>query len=123
MPAVPTIAIVDDDPAIREALEDLVHSCGYACAPFSSAEELLASERTDTIRCMIVDVAMPGLSGLELQEELRRSGHDTPVIFLTSHRDAHTREAAVRGGAFAYLTKPAAFQQVIDAIERALAGD
>ncbi|MCY1666919.1 response regulator transcription factor [Rhizobium sp. SL86] len=122
MPAVPTIAIVDDDPAIREALEDLVHSYGYGSALFASAEELLGFDRRDTIGCMIVDIAMPGLSGLDLQDELHRSGWKTPVIFLTSHRDAHTREAAIRGGAFAYLTKPAAFQQVIDAIEQALAG-
>lgn len=102
-------------------MEDLVRSNGYDCALFSSAEDFLANSQPETINCLIVDIQMPGLSGLELQDELRRCGNETPLIFLTSYRDASIRDAAVRRGAFAYLTKPAAFQQVMDTLEQALA--
>jgi FixJ family two-component response regulator len=115
-----TIAIVDDDQAIREALEDLVQSCGYHSLCFSSAEEFLAFEGRETVDCMLVDVKMPGLSGLELQVVLNDQPPKPPMIFMTSYRDERTRAAALDGGAFAFLGKPVKFDQLIGAIEEAL---
>lgn len=115
-----TIAIVDDDQAIREALEDLVQSCGYRSVCFSSAEEFLAFDARETIDCMLVDVKMPGLNGLELQAALNSRPPKPPMIFMTSYRDERTRAAALDGGAFAFLGKPVKFDQLISSIEDAL---
>lgn len=118
----PTIAIVDDDRAIREALEDLVHSCGYESRLFDSAEDFLSTSDRAEIDCMVVDVKMPGKSGIELQLELNKSPKRFPIIFLTSYRDERTREAAIAGGAFAFLSKPVDIDRLIVGLETALAG-
>jgi len=115
-----TIAIVDDDEAIREALEDLVQSCGYKSRLFSSAEDFLAYDRRAAIDCMLVDVKMPGLSGIELQAILNEEPHKPPMIFMTSYRDARTRSAVMDGGAFAFLGKPVDVNHLMAAIESAL---
>jgi FixJ family two-component response regulator len=117
----PVIAIVDDDRSIREALDDLVLSCGYESLLFSSAEDFLADGNRVAIDCMLVDVKMPGLTGIELQAVLNaRADHKPPMIFMTSYRDERTRAAAMDGGAFAFLGKPVDFKQLVLCLEKAL---
>ncbi|CDN48844.1 MULTISPECIES: response regulator transcription factor [Rhizobium/Agrobacterium group] len=120
MSPVPTIAIVDDDQAMREALDDMVKSCGYESRLFSSAEEFLSLEQRDSIDCMLLDVKMPGLSGLELQAQLNTEPPKPPIIFMTSYHDERTRSAAMEGGALAFLGKPVEFDCLIAALEKAL---
>ncbi|MDI6025305.1 response regulator [Corticibacterium sp. UT-5YL-CI-8] len=117
----PVIAIVDDDNSIREALDDLVMSCGYQSRLFSSAEEYLADQDGASIDCMLVDVKMPGLTGIELQALLNEQATPKPpMIFMTSYSDNQTRAAAMKGGAFAFLGKPVDFGQLIQCLEKAL---
>ncbi len=116
-----TIAIVDDDQAIREALNDLIHSCGYESRLFASAEEFLSYDSREAIDCMLVDVKMPGLSGIELQTELNKEPEKPPIIFMTSYRDDRTRAAAMDGGAFAFLGKPVDIKTLLNCLESALA--
>jgi FixJ family two-component response regulator len=120
LPLVPTIAVIDDDQAIREAMDDLVKSCGYKCRLFASAEEFLAFEPRSEINCMLVDVKMPGLSGVELQAELNKHSGRPPMIFVTSSRDERTRNTAINGGAFAFLGKPVNIEKLIGCLESAL---
>jgi FixJ family two-component response regulator len=115
-----TIAIVDDDQAIREALDDLMHSCGYESRLFASAEEFLSYDDRAAIDCMVVDVKMPGLSGIELQAILNGESHRPPMIFMTSYKDERTRSAALNGGAFAFLGKPVDISRLLAALEAAL---
>lgn len=120
MPNTPTIAIVDDDRAIREALDDLVKSCGYESRLFASAEEFLTFVPRSDIDCMLVDVKMPGLNGLELQAELNKQPDRPPMIFMTSYKDDRTRAAAMDGGAFAFLGKPVDTNRLIGCLESVL---
>ncbi|PZM07996.1 response regulator transcription factor [Rhizobium tubonense] len=121
MPQTFTIAIVDDDYAIREALDDLVQSCGYQSELFTSAEHFLAYKNQAVIDCMLVDVKMPGMNGLELQTELNKMPRKPPMIFMTSYEDERTRSAAMDGGAFAIFGKPVNINKLIDCLEQALA--
>lgn len=117
----PVIAIVDDDQSIREALDDLVLSCGYRSRLYTSAEEFLADVDRLSIDCMLVDVKMPGLTGIELQDVLNRLGTaKPPVIFMTSYRDERTRAAAMDGGALAFLGKPVNFSELVECLDKAL---
>ncbi|WP_332304760.1 response regulator transcription factor [Rhizobium sp. GR12] len=117
----PVIAIVDDDQSIREALDDLVLSCGYQSRLFASAEEFLAEPDRLSIDCMLVDVKMPGLTGIELQDVLNHEGTPKPpMIFMTSYRDERTRAAAMHGGAFAFLGKPVNFGELVRCLDKAL---
>ncbi|MCM2402666.1 response regulator [Rhizobium sp. S153] len=120
MPPVPTIAVVDDDLAIREAMDDLIRSFGYECRVFSSAEEFLDFDPRSAIDCMVVDVKMPGLTGIELQAELNRRQSRPPMIFVTSYEDERTRNAALNGGALAVLRKPVDIGALIGCLETAL---
>ncbi|WP_377299532.1 response regulator transcription factor [Rhizobium sp. SGZ-381] len=121
MSKLPVIAIVDDDQSIREALDDLVLSCGYRSRLFSSAEAFLADDDRRAIDCMLVDVKMPGLTGIELQAVLNaEAAPRPPMIFMTSYRDERTRAAALEGGAFAFLGKPVDFNQLVLCLEEAL---
>lgn len=115
-----TIAIVDDDQGIREALDDLVKSCGYESRLFASAEEYLAYDAQSDIDCMLVDVKMPGLTGIELQAELNKKTMRPPMIFMTSYEDERTRNAAMDGGAFAFLGKPVDVSSLLGHLENAL---
>jgi len=117
-----TIGIVDDDQAIREALDDLVQSCGYQSQLFASAEEFLSFGNRASIDCMLVDVKMPGISGLELQLELNKEPDKPPIIFMTSYSDERTRAAAMSGGAVAVFGKPVNIEELIGCLRRALAG-
>lgn len=121
MPPVPVIAVVDDDPAIREAMDDLIMSFGYECRLFVSAEQFLESKQQADIDCIVVDVKMPGLSGIELQSELNRRGNHPPMIFVTSYQDERTRNAALNGGALAFLDKPVNIVSLIGCLESVLA--
>ncbi|RYE39928.1 MAG: response regulator [Hyphomicrobiales bacterium] len=117
----PVIAIVDDDQSIREALDDLVLSCGYHSLLFSSAEAFLAVSERSTVDCLLLDVKMPGMSGIELQAVLNgENGPKPPIIFMTSYRDERTRAAAMSGGALAFLGKPVDFGQLVRCLEKAL---
>lgn len=120
MSRIPRIAIVDDDLAIREALNDLVRSCGYESRLYPSAEEFLAEGDRKAIDCLIVDVKMPGLSGLELQDVLRREPDCPPIMFMTSYDDVRTRAAAFAGGALAFLSKPVKVDELLTHLEAAL---
>ncbi|MDB5526275.1 MAG: two component response regulator [Rhizobium sp.] len=120
MSKIPRIAIVDDDEAIREALDDFVLSCGYESRLYSSAEEFLREADREAIDCMLVDVKMSGVSGLELQAILNEAGHKPPMIFMTSYRDERTKAEALNGGAFAFLGKPVEFDHLLLCLERAL---
>ncbi|MGF9694111.1 MULTISPECIES: response regulator transcription factor [unclassified Rhizobium] len=122
MSSIPLIAIVDDDQAMREALDDMIKSCGYDSRLFVSAEEFLADEDRRAIDCMLLDVKMPGLTGLDLQAILNGEATKPPIIFMTSYRDERTRSAAMDGGALAFLGKPVEFDRLIKVLEDALRG-
>jgi len=117
---VPLIAVVDDDHAIREALDDLIRSLGYRSALFCSAEAFLADADRAAVGCMVVDVQMPGLSGLELQARLNREGGKPPMIFMSSYFDETTRSKALKAGAHCFLSKPVDDEILISEMHAAL---
>ena len=114
------ICVVDDDPSVRKALKRLLSSAGYEVASFGSAEELLTSDRRELPDVFIIDVRMPGLSGLELQRELAASGSRVPVVFITAYRDDQARTLAHQAGAVAYLEKPVDEEVLLEAIRTGL---
>ena len=100
------ISIIDDDALARDGIQELVESLGYKAVSFSSAEHFLASGAIAKTTCLITDLQMPGLSGLELQEALRSQGHRTPVILITAYPNERRRNRAIDGGAVGFLSKP-----------------
>jgi FixJ family two-component response regulator len=100
------VAVVDDDDLLRDALRRLLKASGLEAVTFESAEDLLSSGRLREIACLIADVRMPGMSGLELQARLRAERYPIPIIFITAHGDAKMRIQAMRDGAVEFLTKP-----------------
>jgi len=114
------ISIVDDDDSVRESLQCLIRSFGFAVEAFASAEEFLTSDRLRDTRCLILDVRMPGMNGFELQRRLAASHHEIPVIFITAHGDDSARSQALRDGAVAYLLKPFTEEALLSAIHAAL---
>jgi FixJ family two-component response regulator len=118
----PTIAVVDDDEAVREALSNLLASLDLPVAAFASAEEFLASPASHAAACLIADVQMPGMSGLDLQRHLSESGNHMPVILITAFPRDNVRQQAEADGAFGFFTKPFDGGLMIDCIERALVG-
>lgn len=115
------ISVVDDDASIRLATIDLLNSVGFACEAHASAEEFLSSTRAADTRCLILDINMPGMDGLELQRRLMRSGSTLPIIFITAYPEEHTRAEAFRAGALCYLPKPYNDEELLDCIRQALA--
>jgi FixJ family two-component response regulator len=115
-----TIAIVDDDVAMREALEDILRSCDYRTQTFVSAEDYLAHGNCAAVDCIVLDVKMPGLSGLELLDVLNARGGRPPVIMLSSVSDERAKLAAALGGAHAYLVKPVDDEELLGSIASAL---
>ena len=115
------IAIVDDDASVREATRCLVKSLGYKAATFGSAEAFLASDGLDETACLITDVRMPGLSGLDLQDHLVESGRTMPVIFVTALPEESTQMRAFRGGAVGFFHKPFDEAGLIECLARAMA--
>lgn len=120
--ALPLISIVDDDKWARGGLEDLVTSLGYRFNSFESAEQFIASGAAESASCLITDLHMPGLSGLDLQSWLRREGYRTPVIFVTAYPNEKHRSRAIEAGALGFLTKPYDERSVIDCIKQAIPG-
>jgi FixJ family two-component response regulator len=114
------IAIVDDDDAVREAMKFLMRSFGYHASTFGSAEEFLNSEQVDNTSCLITDVQMPGLSGVDLQDRLIAGGHRIPIIFITAYSNENARIRAMKAGALAFLIKPIDCYQLVDHVEKAL---
>jgi FixJ family two-component response regulator len=119
----PTIFVVDDDPSVRKSLARVVTSAGYAVEGFASAREFLAREPVAGPCCVVLDVRMPGLTGLDLQEALAGSGHRVPIVFITGHGDISMSVKAMRGGAVDFLTKPFDVEHLLEAIERAVRKD
>ncbi len=115
------IHVVDDEEAIRSALADLLDSAGYACTTYGSTEELLATELPLVPGCLILDVRLPGISGLDLQTRLVESGTHLPIIFMTGFADVAMCARAMKRGAAEFLTKPIDAQQVLDAVREASA--
>jgi FixJ family two-component response regulator len=118
---VPMISIVDDDESVREATKGLVRSLGYGAATFASAEDFLQSNQINETECVISDVQMPGLSGVELQSQLIARGNRTPVIFVTASTEERTRARALKAGAIGVLSKPLNEERLIEYIQTALA--
>jgi len=116
----PIIAVIDDDAAMRDALQDLIGSLGYRSLEFASAEDFLRFAGRKGVACMIVDVKMPGLSGIELQKRLNKEGVQPPMIFMTSYHDERTRLKAMAGGAHSFLGKPVDVQILIETLNSAL---
>ena len=102
----PLISVVDDDESVRESLPDLLNEFGFEAHTFSSAEEFLASESVDETSCLVLDVAMPGMTGPDLQRELTRRDRSIPIVFITAHRDATDRLRLIAQGAVDCLFKP-----------------
>src|SRR5271156_5185954 len=120
---VPTVFIVDDDKDVRESLQELLESVGLHSKSFGTAREFLSSPRADGPSCLILDVRLPGISGLELQHELRGGKVSIPIIFLTAHADVPMSVKAMKSGAVEFLTKPFRHQDLLDAVQRSLTRD
>ena len=114
------IAIVDDDESVQSALQDLIESDGLSARCFGSAEEFLESRLQRKTACLITDLRMPGMSGLELQARLKADGYKTPIIFITAHGDARVRIQAMREGAAEFLMKPFDDQVLLNRVRAAL---
>lgn len=117
------IFIVDDDPSVRKSLTRVMTSAGYAVETFASARDFLTRDPFVGPCCLILDVRMPGLTGLELQEALAGKGHRMPIVFITGHGDISMSVKAMKGGASDFLTKPFDVDNLLDAIQRALTMD
>jgi FixJ family two-component response regulator len=121
--APPTVVVIDDDPSVREALHSLLRSVGLRVELFGSVQEFLASKRPDGPSCLVLDIRLPGKSGLEFQEELRRANVKLPVIFITGHGDIQMSVRAMKAGAVEFLIKPFRDQELLDAIHLAIERD
>jgi FixJ family two-component response regulator len=119
----PTVFVVDDDRSLRTSTERLLRSLGFAVQTFASAREFLAHGRPDGPACLLLDVRMPGVSGLDLQRELAQSGLQIPIVFMTGHGDIPMTVRAMKAGAVEFLTKPVRKQALIDAIQAAIDRD
>jgi FixJ family two-component response regulator len=117
---IPHISIIDDDDALRNSLENLIRSVGWRAQGFSSAEAFLSSNQVHKTGCLILDVRMPGMSGLELQRQLVLADSHTPIIFITAHEDDDRRRQALEAGAVAFLRKPFYEEELLNAINVAL---
>jgi FixJ family two-component response regulator len=120
VPNAPVIAIVDDDDALRNSLDDLIRSIGFGTLGFPSAEAFLNSNRARAAACLILDVRMPGMSGLDLQQRIVAAKWQIPIIFVTSHADDDARLRALAAGAVAFLYKPFHEEELLNAIDAAL---
>src|SRR5271155_6096160 len=119
----PVVFVIDDDRMIREGLQSLIRSVGLRVETFASAQEFLGAKRPDAPACLVLDVRMPGLSGLDLQLKLRDDGIPIPIIFITGHGDIPMSVRAMKEGAHEFLTKPVRGQDLLDAVQKAIASD
>ena len=113
------VAVVDDDESVRESLPDLLRQFGFAAQAFSSAEAFLASEALSETRCLVLDVAMPGMSGPDLQQELMRRRQEVPIVFITANGDRTVRPRLIARGAVECLFKPFSETALLDALNAA----
>jgi FixJ family two-component response regulator len=116
------VAVVDDDEAVRTSTANLIRSFGFAADAFASGEELLRSPRLDATCCVVTDVQMPGMTGLELQTVLLARGHTLPIIFMTAYPEERTRRDALAAGAAGFFSKPFDGAAMIRCIDKALHG-
>src|SRR4029078_10924157 len=116
----PLITVIDDDESVRESLPDLLNEFGFEAQTFSSAEEFLASELIDETKCLVLDVAMPGMTGPDLQQELTSRDRKIPIVFITAQRDAASRLRLIADGAVDCLFKPFEPNDLLKALNRAL---
>jgi FixJ family two-component response regulator len=116
----PLVSVVDDDASVRESLPDLIREFGFAARAFSSAEEFLASNYIGQTKCLILDIGMPGMSGPELQRELKNRKQEIPIIFITAHRDDAIRPRLLEQGAVECLLKPFSDTALLEALNFAL---
>ena len=117
------VSIVDDDESVRESLPDLVREFGYTARAFSTAQEFLASDCLRETKCLILDIAMPGMSGLDLQRELGLKGHQIPIIFITANGDERVRPRLLKQGAVDCLFKPFSDTALLGALNVAFQAD
>jgi FixJ family two-component response regulator len=114
------VSVVDDDESVRESLPELLREMGFTARPFASAEEFLESDAVLQTRCLILDLAMPGMTGPELQRELKRRQIQTPIIFITGHQDEAMRRSTIDQGAAECLLKPFTDTALLNALNAAL---
>lgn len=114
------ISVVDDDVSVRLATLDLLNSAGFACEAFASGEDYLNSGHTANTRCLILDLNMAGMSGLDVQHQVVQSGHDIPIIFITAFPEDWSRAHAMQAGAAGYLAKPYSDDELLSCLEKAL---
>jgi len=117
------LSVVDDDEMLRESLPELLREFGFAARAFSSGQEFLSSNYVAETRCLILDVAMPEMSGLDLQQELKRRGQAIPIIFISGQKDEDIRKQALRQGAVKFLYKPFSDSDLLEAVNAALDGE
>jgi FixJ family two-component response regulator len=120
MPTRSLVSVVDDDESVRESLPDLLREFGFTAEAFSSAEEFLASDVLCQTSCLILDIAMPGMTGYDLQRELTRRRRDIPIVFITAHGDEDLRPRVLQEGAVECLLKPFSETALLDAVNAAL---
>jgi len=120
MPGVPLISIVDDDDSLRNSLDNLIRSVGFHAIGFSSAEAFLSSNQAHDTACLILDMRLPGMNGLELQRQIVAANWRIPIIFITSHADGDAQARALEAGAVDYLYKPFREEQLLNAIDAAI---
>ncbi len=117
------VFVVDDDPLVRDSVADLLDAAGFEVRTFGSATEFVQSKRPDLSACLVLDVELPGLSGLDLQAEMANSGIEMPIVFLTGHGDIPMTVRAMKRGAVEFLTKPFRQQELLDAVQEGLRRD
>jgi FixJ family two-component response regulator len=120
---IPTVFIIDDDPGIRASIQGQLNAAGLRAEGFETAEQFLQREPSDSPSCLILDVSLPGINGLEFQQQLRNAGVDIPIIFVTAYGDIPMSVKAMKSGAVEFLTKPFRRQVLLDAVQQALERD
>ena len=117
------VSVVDDDESVRESLPDLLREFGFVVQPFKSGEDFLASEFVEQTKCLILDIAMPGMSGFDVQRELKHRKQQIPIIFITAHKDETSRPSVLEEGTVACLLKPFSDTDLLQAMRAALAAN
>lgn len=117
------VAVVDDDESVRESLPDLLGEFGFRSRAFSSAKEFLASDTVNQVKCLVLDIAMPGMTGFDLQQELKVRRRNIPIVFITAERDETVRKRAFESGAVGFLLKPFSDTALLKALNMALGLD
>jgi FixJ family two-component response regulator len=119
----PIVFVVDDDLSVRQGLERLLRAVGWRVETFASAQEFLAHQKENTPSCLVLDVGLPGLSGLDLQKQIMGANREIPIVFITGHKDVPTSVQAMKAGAVEFLVKPFSEQDLLDAIDQAIKRD